>query len=60
MVPAAHFVTIALLEQAAVNEGAQHALAHLGWHRGHCGRSQPGGGVKHHPRGAVRSAGSRE
>ena len=60
MVPAAHRVSITLLEQAAAHEGAQHPPAHPGLHRGQRGRSQPGGFVKHHPRGPIRGAGSRE
>ena len=46
--PAAHLVTSILLEQAAADAGAQHPAPHLGLHRGHSGRSQPGGFVKHH------------
>jgi hypothetical protein len=58
--PAAHLVTIALIEQAAADEGAQHPLAHLGLHLVKSGRSQPAGFVKHHSRRRVRGVASRE
>ena len=51
MVPPAHLLTSALIEQAA---------AHLGLYCGHSGRIQSGRGMKHHPWRPVRGVGRLE